>query len=148
MTTTEAVTTTSMLVTTLPLGPNAIAASYGGDTDFAASSSTTAASVTVGQAPTDLAVGSSVDPAISGQPVTFTASVFPVTGSGETGTVTFFSDGTPLGSASVSNGEATFTTSTLPVGTDTLTARYAGDDSFAGSATPVPWSQEVDLPLG
>ena len=137
-----------MLVTTLPLGPNAIAASYGGDTDFAASSSTTAASVTVSQAPTDLALGSSVDPAISGQPVTFTASVFPATGSGETGTVTFFFDGTALGSASVSDGEATLTTSALPVGTDSVTASYGGDGSFAGSATPGPWSQEVDPPPG
>ncbi len=148
LTTTGAVTTTSMLVTTLPLGPDAIAASYGGDTDFAASSSTTTASVTVGQAPTDLALGSSADPAISGQPVTFTASVLPATGSGETGTVTFFFDGTALGSASVSDGEATLTTSALPVGTGSVTAGYGGDGSFAGSATPGPWSQEVDPPPG
>ena len=144
LTTAGALATTSMLVTTLPLGPNAIAASYGGDADFAAGSSTTAASVTVSRAPTDLALGSSVDPAVSGQSVTFTASVFPASGSGETGTVTFFSAGTALGSAGVSDGEATLTTSALPVGTDPVTASYGGDGSFAGSATAGPWSQEVD----
>jgi large repetitive protein len=148
LTATGAVTTTSMLVTTLPLGPNAVAASYGGDTDFAASSAAAVASVTVSQAPTNLGLGSSLNPALSGQPVTFTASVFPATGSGETGTVTFFVGGTALGSASVSNGEATLTTSALPAGTDPVTARYGGDGSFAGSATPGPWSQEVDAPAG
>ncbi len=143
LTTTGGVTTTSMLTTTLPLGRNAIAASYGGDADVAASSST-AAPVTVSQAPTVLGLGSSLDPALPGQPVTFTASVFPATGSGETGTVTFFADGTALGSASVSNGQAALIASSLPVGTDSITATYSGDVSFAGSATPSPWSQEVD----
>ena len=148
LTTTEGVTTTSMLTTTLPLGHNAIAASYGGDTDVAASSSTTAAPVTVSQAPTDLGLGSSLNPALSGQPVTLTASVFPATGSGETGTVTFFANGAALGSASVSNGQAALIISSLPVGTDSVTATYGGDGSFAGSATPEPWSQEVDPPPG
>ncbi len=144
LTTTEGVTTTSMLTTTLPLGSNAIAATYGGNIDFAASSSPTPVPVTVSQAPTDLGLGSSLNPAISGQPVTFTASVFPATGSGETGTVTFFAGGIAVGSASVSNGQAALTTVSLPVGNDAVTATYSGDRSFAGSGTPSPWSQEVD----
>ena len=63
--------------------------------------------------------------------------MFPATGSGETGTVTFFYDGTVIGSASVSNGQATLTTATLPIGTGSVTATYGGDANFAGSATTV-----------
>jgi hypothetical protein len=133
-----------MLLTTLPLGVTSITASYAGDPDFGASATGTAALVTVNQAPTDLGLGSSVNPSTSGQPVTITASLFPATGSGETGTVTFSYDGTVIGSAGVSNGQATLTTATLPIGTGSLTATYGGDANFAGSATPAGWSQEVD----
>ena len=90
LTTSGGVTTTSMLLTTLPLGVNSITASYSGDPDFAASSSGSAAPVTVSRASTTLGLGSSANPSTLGQPVTITASVFPATGSGETGTVTFF----------------------------------------------------------
>ncbi len=143
LTTTAGVTTTSMLLTTLPLGANSITASYGGNADFGASTSV-AAPVTVQQASTILGLGSSINPAAPGQPVTFTATVFPATGSGETGTVTFFYDGSVIGSSSVSNGQATLTTASLPVGTGSVTATYDGDANFAGSTTPAGWSQQVD----
>jgi hypothetical protein len=132
-----------MLLTTLPLGTNAITASYGGNSGFGASSSAPEL-VTVNQASTVLGLGSSVNPSAPGLPVTFTATVFPATGSGETGTVTFFQDGTAIGSASVSNGQATLTTTTLPIGTESVTATYGGDANFVGSTTPAGWSQEVD----
>jgi hypothetical protein len=144
LTTAGGVTTTSMLLTTLPLGVNSITASFGGDSDFGASTSDPAALVTVSQAPTDLALGSSANPATSGQPVTFTANVFPATGSGETGTVTFSYDGAVIGSASVSNGQASLTTANLPIGTGSATATYGGDGTFAGSATTAGSPQEVD----
>ena len=96
------------------------------------------------RASTTLGLGSSANPSTLGQPVTITASVFPATGSGETGTVTFFDDGTVIGSGSVSNGQATLTTATLPLGTGSVTATYGGDGNFAGSATTAAWSQEVD----
>ncbi len=96
------------------------------------------------RAPTTLGLGSSANPSTLGQPVTITASVFPATGSGETGTVTFLYDGAVIGSGSVSNGQATLTTATLPLGTGSVTATYGGDGNFTGSATTAPWSQEVD----
>jgi hypothetical protein len=89
-------------------------------------------------------LGGSDDPSTSGQPVTFTASVFPATGSGETGTVTFSYNGTVIGTALVANGEATLTTATLPIGTGSVMATYGGDSNFAGSDATSPWSQEVD----
>ena len=44
-----------------------------------------------------------------------------------TGTVTFSNGATALGSAMLSGGQATWTTTTLPVGTDSLTAAYNGN---------------------
>jgi hypothetical protein len=143
LTTTDGVTTTSMLTTVLPLGVNSIGASFGGNPDFGASASTPAP-VTVSRASTALDLVSSDELTTSGQPVTFIANVIPSTGWGETGTVTFFYGGTSIGEASVSNGQATFTTATLPIGTALVTATYGGDGDFAGSATSSPWSQEVD----
>jgi hypothetical protein len=132
-----------MLLTTLPLGVNAIEASFGGNPNFGASASA-AAPVTVSRATTVLSLGSSDDPSTPGQPVTFTATLFPSTGSGETGTVTFFYESTVIGIAGVSNGQATLTTATLPIGTGSVTATYGGDSGFAGSDTTSTWSQEVD----
>ena len=143
LTTTGGVTSTSMLVTTLPLGVSSIRASFGGDSYFGASASGTTP-ITVSPATTVLSLGGSDDPSTSGQPVTFTASVFPATGSGETGAVRFSYNGTIIGSALVSNGEATLTTATLPIGTGSVTATYGGDANFVGSTTTSPWSQEVD----
>ncbi len=143
LSTTDGVTTTSMLLTTLPLGVNSIGASFGRNANFEASASG-ATLVTVSRATTALGLASSDDLSTSGQPVTFIANVFPSTGSGETGTVTFSSEGTVIGSASVSNGQAILTISTLPIGTASLTASYGGDANFVGSATTSPWSQEVD----
>ena len=147
LTTTDGVTTTSLLVTTLSLGVNSIGASFGGDANFGASASGPVP-VTVSQATTALEVVSSDGLTTAGQPVTFIANVFPATGSGETGTVTFSYNGTSIGSASVSDGQATLTTATLLVGTGSVTASYGGDTGFAGSATTSPWSQEVDPASG
>jgi hypothetical protein len=63
-----------------------------------------------------------------GASVTFTATVSPTTA---TGTVNFYDNGstTSLGSGSVSSGTATLTTSSLPQGSDSVTAVYSGDSS-------------------
>ncbi|MDV9203065.1 Ig-like domain-containing protein, partial [Streptomyces sp. Wh19] len=54
-----------------------------------------------------------------------------------TGTVDFFDGATLLGTGTLSGGVATFTTSTLAIGTHPLTAVYNGDANFAGSTSPV-----------
>ena len=134
-----------MLLTTLPLGANAITASYGGGPDFLASSS--AAALGHGEPGADhLGLGSSVNPSTSGQPVTFTATVFPATGSGETGTVTFFDNGTAIGTASVSNGQATLTCH--PAGGRPTRSRPTTAGTATSPAAPprAAWSQEVDVP--
>src|SRR5262249_34663002 len=66
------------------------------------------------------------------QPVTLTATVHAAGAAG--GTVTFFSDGTPLGTAPVGAGnQASLTTSSLPPGSHALTAVFSGDADFQGS---------------
>ena len=143
LTTTDGVTSASMLTTTLPVGADSVVASFGGSADFLPSVSTSAASVTVSRAPTTLGLLSSVNPTPIGQSTTFTATVFPATGSGETGTVSFFADGSRIGTGQVVNGQATLTVSTLPAGDHSVTATYAGDNAFLGSATPAPLLQSV-----
>lgn len=78
-----------------------------------------------------------IDP---GQLVTFTATVNVVApGAGApTGTVTFTDGATVIGSGTLNAArQATVTTATLPSGTRSITATYAGDGSFTGSASPV-----------
>ncbi len=66
-------------------------------------------------------------------PVTFTANVASTTSGIPTGTVNFFDNGTLLNSATVTNGVATYSTTSLPVGTHTITAVYSGDLNFSSS---------------
>jgi hypothetical protein len=143
LTTSGDVASASMLTTTLPVGSDSVLASFDGTADFTSSVSASAASVVVGRATTVLGLLSSVNPTSTGQATTFTATVFPTTGSGETGTVTYFADGSRIGSSAVVHGQATLTVSTLPGGNHAITATYAGDNDFIGSATPSPLTQAV-----
>jgi hypothetical protein len=74
--------------------------------------------------------------------VSFTATV---SGSGATphGAVNFYSGSTLLGSAGLSSAKATFATTALTAGTDSVTAVYSGDASYSGS-TSSPLSQLVN----
>ena len=78
---------------------------------------------------------SSPNPSTYGEAVTFTAVVTPVPPDGET--VTFEHGKTVLGTGSLSGGSASFTTSTLKVGTPAVEAVYGGDSKFAGSKSNV-----------
>ena len=123
-------------ISTLAVGPPTITASYSGDSNFITSSTPTALTQTVNQAATTTTVTSSANPSVSGQPVTFTATV-KAAGRGNgtpTGTVTFSINGTPQSpvALTVINGvdQATFTTAPLSAGTDTITASYGGDSNL------------------
>ena len=52
-----------------------------------------------------------------------------------TGTVTFFSNGTQVGTGTVSAGVATLNIASLAEGTNSLTASYAGDPNFVASTS-------------
>ena len=96
----------------------------------------------INQATTTTTVTSSSSPSVFGQVVTFTARVRLVVPGWTptlTGTVTFLLDGsTPLGAGTVDgSGQATLTTSGVPLGAHTITATYGGDASSLGSTSAV-----------
>jgi uncharacterized repeat protein (TIGR03803 family) len=79
---------------------------------------------------------SSPNPSIQGQTVTFTATVSSTSGAPPNGeTVSFMQGKTLLGTGTLNNGTAVFGTSTLLIGTHSITAVYAGDSTLAGSAS-------------
>jgi hypothetical protein len=124
----------AMLTVLLGVGDHALTASFVGTGGFAGSISA-ASAVTINPAATTVALGSSVNPAVTGQAVTFTATVAAVApGVGTpTGTITFLDGNTVLGSAPLNSaGQATLTVS-LGLGDHALTASFAGTGDFAGS---------------
>ena len=88
------------------------------------------------KADTTTQLASSANPAVFGHPVTFTATVTAVaSGSGTpTGTVSFSDGSNMIGRGTLNGaGQATFTTSSLFVGSHNIVTRYAGDGKFNGS---------------
>ncbi|HYM12605.1 MAG TPA: Ig-like domain repeat protein, partial [Bryobacterales bacterium] len=133
--------TSSLTVTT-----HSITAVYGGDANFNTSTSL-ALSQGVNQASTNTTVGSSANPSVFGQSVTFTATVAVVAPGGgtPTGTVTFLDNGVSIGSGALNgSGQATYTTSSLAVGGHPITATYGGDSNHSGSTTSAALSQTVN----
>ena len=123
-------------ISTLSVGSHNITAVYGGDGNFATSTSSPALTQVVSPAASTTSVVSSANPAVFGQGVTFTATVAPASGSGTlTGSVTFMDGATSLSTVSLSSGTATFTASSLATGTHSITAVYNGDSNFKGSTS-------------
>jgi hypothetical protein len=79
---------------------------------------------------------SSPNPSTQSQAVTFTAKITSPTVTA-TGPVMFTAGNTLLGTAELSGGKATFTTSTLAVGSTTVKATYYGDSNIAESSALV-----------
>ena len=76
--------------------------------------------------------------AVLGQSVTFTATVSDLSAGGAIpngGSVTFSDQGGAIGSATLVNGVATYATSSLAAGPNTITASYGGTAEFAPSTT-------------
>jgi hypothetical protein len=125
---------------TLPGGVNQVTASYSGDTDYASSSD--ALLQTVLLFPTTTSVTTSNAAIIQGASVTLTAQVTSTHSGapGLTGTVQFSSAITAQGSnspvgpaATVTNGQAQLTTTSIPAGTQLILALYSGDPNYATS---------------
>jgi Bacterial Ig-like domain (group 3)/Beta-propeller repeat len=109
----------------------AFQSAYGGGSSdgFVAKITVTAATTTT--------LHASASSATVGVAVTFTANVAESSGSAiPTGTVTFKNGSTTLGTGTLTNlGAATFTTSTLAVGSYSVTAAYGGDANNSGSTS-------------
>jgi hypothetical protein len=131
-------------LTTLPVGTNSITVSYTGTSNFAAStSSAVTLTVSLDQTTTTLSASSS-DPAF-GSSVAFTASVengsVPVT----SGSVTFLDGGSTIGTGLILNGVATLNLTTLPVGSNSISASFVGTSSLSSSSSaPVVVSVSLD----
>jgi uncharacterized repeat protein (TIGR03803 family) len=123
----------SLMTSALTAGTDSVTAVYGGDTNFASSTSKPVHQV-VSKATTTTTLTSSPNPSSSGQAVTFTASLTPEFGGTVTGTVTFYDGATVLKTVTLSAGTAKFTTKTLAVGTPTIKATYNGSTSFDTSS--------------
>lgn len=113
------------------VGSYAIAASYPGDSNNSASTSS-AVNVTIGQAATTTTLQASPTAGnVNGQ-ITLTATV---TGAFPTGSVIFTSGATNLGKAAIANGVAKLQTSFATAGSYPITATYQGDANNLGSTS-------------
>jgi hypothetical protein len=119
----------------LSVGGHAITAIYEGDQNFTLSTSS-AFTQGVNQASTTIAIGSSPNPSSSGQSVTFTAVVSPSTSGVPTGSVVFSDNGSQSVSVALdATGSASFSISSLTMGTRSITWSYSGDGNFTPSTS-------------
>lgn len=122
--------------TTLTAGSHSITATYEGDPDYAASTSTQNVVETIQQTSTSTTLSASSVNSIARQSVTFTANVSSNEGRVPTGTVTFLGSNIPLCSATLdSEGRVSCSTSSLAVGLDTISATYGGDSNDTTSTS-------------
>jgi hypothetical protein len=138
--------TATLSLSNLGSGPHVVTATYGGDnSSMGSTSSSVTQNVNAPTVGTTTFVVSSANPSVYGQSVNFIATVTPVPpGSGiPTGRVTFRLGQTLLGTSDLSNGQAQFSTSSLPAGSLGITAAYSGDKDFIAS-TSVTLNQVVN----
>jgi hypothetical protein len=121
----------------LPLGSNSITVTYNSDGNYQTSSSAKLTE-TINQAATKTVVATSGSPSTFGESVTFTATVTVKSpGSGApTGTVEFKDGSTVLGTGTLNAaGQATYMTSSLAVGSHSITAVFEGATDFDTSTS-------------
>jgi hypothetical protein len=125
---------------TLAVGSDSITAVYVGDGNFNTSTSSVVTE-TVSKDGTTTTLSANPSTSVHGQSITFTASVAAASpGSGTpTGNVLFEQGGNVIGSGTLTgvagNDVATFSTSSLGLGSDSITAVYVGDDNFTTSTS-------------
>lgn len=131
-------TTASFTTNSLTAGTHSLTASYPGNASYHAATSG-ATTQTINKATPTIALSSSATGTTTyGSAVTLTAAVTP---SLATGSVTFTFGSTNLGAATISSGTASITTTSLPIGSDTITAAYGGDSN------DLAWSGPLQPPV-
>jgi hypothetical protein len=129
--------TATFTTTALPVGAgaNPITAVYGGDSNFANSTSKVLKQA-MKKATTTTTLSSSPNPSTLGRTVRFTAVVTSNFGTLPDGySVTLMKGTTVLRSKPLSGGSAIFAISGLPVGANLIKAVYSGNSDFAGSTS-------------
>ena len=124
----------SVTTSSLTPGTYELVAAFTGQVGSTSSQSTPVA-LTVTQIPTTLALTANPASATVGTPVTIAATVsYPQTSLLPSGTMTIKDGSTTIATLAVVDGAASFTTSTLAVGTHSLSASYSGDANFVKSS--------------
>jgi hypothetical protein len=139
----KAATATAYAVYALGTGTQNVKASYPGDATHAVSVSATVPLAISTQSASTTLLGASPSTVVFGGSVILTASVTPVpagaaglNGALVYGTVSFYSNGTLLGTGTVSSaGTASLTTTALAAGVDAMTATYSGSAALALSTS-------------
>ncbi len=123
----------TLTVPSLPVGTNPITATAV-DTFTNSPITSPPTQVTVAKAAVVIALASSANPSNPSQAVTFAATIH----AGATGSVTFLDGTTILGTGVINAaGVATFTTSTLAIGSHPITANYGGDSGYNAATSAV-----------
>ena len=121
----------------IPVGANTLTAIYNGDA-LNAKSVSAAITQTVSQAFLSMVLTSTPNPSTFGKSVKFTATLTSDGGLPSGQPVTFSYNNATLGTANVNGkGVATFFTTTLPQGSDVVTAAYAGSVDYSSASATV-----------
>jgi hypothetical protein len=115
-------------------GTCSVTATKAADSNYASASSAAAPVSAALSTQTVFGLASSGNESLLQNPVTFTAQVVSPIGT-PTGTVNFLDGATLIGSGALTAGVATFTTSTLKIGSHVISAVYSGDTNFATAAS-------------
>src|SRR5271157_3274504 len=121
----------------IPVGANTLTSTYSGDA-LNGKSASAAITQTVSQASVSMVLTSTPNPSTFGRSVKFTATLTSNGGVPSGQPVTFSYNSATLGTAIVSaTGVATFSTTTLPQGSDAVTAAYAGSVDYSSASATV-----------
>ena len=123
----------------IPVGPQAVVATYSGDSTYPPATSSSL-SLAVSRGTTSLGLSATPNPAYPATTVTVTATLSPGWSlSAPTGTVAFTEGAAPIigcSAVTLTGLSATCTISGMVVGSHTLQAIYSGDGNYAGSTSP------------
>jgi sugar lactone lactonase YvrE len=135
----------SLATSTLANGLHSITATYLGDASNQIQGSTSTVLVQDVLTPGRVSVVSNPNPSNYGAPVTFIVAVTPTGIAPATGTVNILDGAQTIGSGTLvsGTGQTTITTSTLAVGSHSITAAYLGDSTY-GSSTSAAIAQVVN----
>ncbi len=117
--------------TTLAVGMNSESVIFTPSDTADYSTVTGSVEITVASAPVAITTVSTLNPSVYGDDVTFTFTLSGISGGPTpTGSLTLTANGNSLGIVTLTNGVATYASSALPAGPNTITATYSGDSNY------------------
>lgn len=129
--------TASFALSTLRVGSHFVSAIYSGDAAYIGAASPLQQVAVVAAMATAVTVTASPNPAAPGVSIALTASIAGGSGTTQpTGSVSFYDGAALLGAGTLNaSGSASFATSTLGIGSHSITAAYPGDATFAAATS-------------